>query len=209
MEIQFPFLGLLNSASSTSTIVHDEDVLLSTAELKNVFMFSKDNSNFAASCSGARIFTKKVSREWMIFLPPSERAHDVVARTEKSKRIVKHKGSAFNKVRVKEVARSRKRRAKIESEWLWCLLPRRSRVHVEKILSLARYNNELFCQEDLYPACDRWELSTDCILTFCQKTWFWLFVKKVDFAFLQKSRCSNADARLAPVKTTDGFTETR
>lgn len=79
-------------------------------------MFSKDNSNLAAICSGAKISTNATSEERLTFSRTSEELHDAIASAGRSRTIVKPERRAPKELRAKEIAKSGSKEAEIGAE---------------------------------------------------------------------------------------------
>lgn len=116
IEVELFFLRSLTFASSTPIVFRGSAFSPFTTQHKNVFTLSEDSSNFAANCSLAKTFTKKMSRKRLTFLRPSEKPHHASASVDKNRKIIMEKWSYFKKVRVREIAKKSIKGAEVETE---------------------------------------------------------------------------------------------
>lgn len=126
METKFPLLRSSIFAFGTSAVFCNGAVLLCTTQTKNFFMFGKEMLNFEANCSMAKISTKPVSGESLMFLRRSEEASDSIASEEKKGKLFRKKESGSKEVRVEQIAKNGHKRAEIGRERLWSFWTRKS-----------------------------------------------------------------------------------
>lgn len=131
-EVKLPFLHSSILASSTLTTFSNRTALSCTIQSENVYMFSENSLNFAASCSVEIISTEPVSREIKMFLWPLQEARDAVASAKKRTRTANHKGGWFNKFQENKLVINKNKGGEIGAAWLRHFSTRKSRAYVQK-----------------------------------------------------------------------------
>lgn len=68
-------------------------------------MVSEGRLNLEANCLGAKVFTKQMGTERLMFLQPSKEAHDVTASPEEDESTLQTKESGLEEVSVKRTVK--------------------------------------------------------------------------------------------------------
>lgn len=147
MEVQLLFLRPPIMAFSPSNIFRDELVSFSTTKPKNVFVLSKNGSNFAANCAVAKIFTKPINRKRFMFLHSSRTFYSVFANKKRIKRIPKHEGSGFKIFWVKLVAKNENKKAEIGKKYFEAIGQKKSEPMCRTERYLCAVHRSVFAKE--------------------------------------------------------------
>lgn len=115
VKMKFAVLRLPIFASSAFAISRNGILSQCTAQIEGLFMLSEDSLKFAANCSVAKIFTRAVSGERLMFLRPTEETYDVISSAHKDQ-IAEYKWSAFQAAEVEDVAKNEHKGAEIREE---------------------------------------------------------------------------------------------